>query len=329
MHGTLAQQPPAFAALQPRSIALLALGTVLASCTWDRPTASVEPPEAVTAPRATVRRVTREVRVIYLVPIDREMNREYVRVLRAAVENLQLWYQQHGGTGETFTLAKPVVEVIHTAHEASWYAAMPSGGSDPSSLWFWFNVTAEGRTLAEQQTKADDDILLFYIEADPACGQATGAVGGYALLPANDLRGLAGEPILDLCSGSLRPNEGTCRWVGGLGHELGYAIALPHPPGCEAGDASCATWSLMWFGWITYPDAYFTSTEQSLLDASGFMNLTGVNGRVRPCDALAGGSRLSGAAARMSAARSPMMPPACASRKLASALSVHGASTLQ
>ena len=29
------------------------------------------------------------------------------------------------------------------------------------------------------------------------------------------------------------------RWIGGLAHELGHALGLLHPPGCEEGLASC------------------------------------------------------------------------------------------
>lgn len=63
-----------------------------------------------------------------------------------------------------------------------------------------------------------------------------------------------------------------CRWVGGLGHELGHGFGLPHPPGCDAPDPKvpCDTSALLWLGYASYPDAHLTVDDQAALAQSPF-----------------------------------------------------------
>ena len=116
-----------------------------------------------------------------------------------------------------------------------------------------------------------DAVWVYYIDADPACGQGVGATNGVALLPANDLRGLVGKPNVPPCIGSPPDTEGVCRWIGGLGHELGHAFGLPHPPGCDQGDCSAEDYySLMFAGYADYPDTYFLDEDKEQLEGSPF-----------------------------------------------------------
>jgi hypothetical protein len=118
------------------------------------------------------------------------------------------------------------------------------------------------------------NVWLFYVDADNACGQTGGAaLPSIGAFPANDLRGLAGEKGIPTCETDppdwyARP---PCRWVGGMGHELGHALGLPHPPGCEASEPSCDSGSLMWGGVYAYPATYFSATERGALAKSTFI----------------------------------------------------------
>jgi len=110
---------------------------------------------------------------------------------------------------------------------------------------------------------------VFYIDADVACGQVIGGAAGVALLAANDLRGLTGQQNVPACPGEPPDAAGVCRWVGGLGHELGHAFGLEHPVPCPGGSDDAA---LMCLGYITYPATYLTQADQEILDVSPFFS---------------------------------------------------------
>ncbi len=208
-----------------------------------------------------------EVRLVYLVPTDRVARPEYVRGIERAARHLQRFYRDQIGTGVTFRLHDPVVEIVTTGHAADFYASTTRPGEGMSN-WWWGNVTEEGFALTGGGFDDPDNIWIYYNDSDTACGQTGGAgTSGVAAMPANDLRGLAGIVGVPAC-----PDDPMwwyeyppCRWIGGLGHELGHAFGLPHPPGCDSGASSCDMGALMWTGVYSYPDAYLRDDETSVL----------------------------------------------------------------
>ena len=64
---------------------------------------------------------------------------------------------------------------------------------------------------------------------------------------------------------------GIGRWIGGGGHELGHALGLPHPPGCEARLLTCDRNALMWTGYAAWPNTYLREDEKAVLLAAQFM----------------------------------------------------------
>ena len=301
-----------------------ACGAALAVALFGCSDQATGPTPASTALRPVgekTRTSTPKVHIVYLVPAGVRVQGDYVQNLRDAAVNLQAWYSTALGTGETFTLASPTVAVYQTEHEASWYATTPVVGTD-QSLWFWFNATADGFAVTGGSFYDPDDIWIFYIDAAPACGQATGGAASVALLPANDLRGLAGEPTINTCTGAVEAYQGPCRWVGGLGHELGHALGLPHPAACEAGSPDCPTYALMWFGYTTYPNTYLTTADRALLEQSAFISEVKLPTKVPSCTSI-GGSELSSASTAVLAMtqRTALgrgeLRPTCAYRMLA------------
>jgi hypothetical protein len=243
--------------------ALLALG----AC-QDRPT---EPAGVAPSASRGASSNTNVVHVVYLVPSDRAVQKRSEKALTRAIESLQIWYRNALGTGESFSLAKPIVQVYTTAHSASWYATQPNDCGP--ALFFWCNVLDEGFALTHGSFSDAHNIWIFYIDADPGCGQATGGAAGVALLPANDLRGISGAATVDVCTGAPQPDQGVDRWVGGLGHELGHAFGLPHPPDCDPVQLpSCPVQAIMWLGYLTYPDAFLTDSEKTFLEESPFFS---------------------------------------------------------
>ena len=138
------------------------------------------------------------VRVVYLVPTDRTVREDYVDRLEAAVEHLQIWFRNEMGNGTTFSVNKRAIEVVQASQPATWYSANPAG---EYTLWFWNNVLADAFALTGGMFSDPNNIWAFYIDSDPGCGQAVGAAAGVSLLPANDLRGLAGEANIPPCAG--------------------------------------------------------------------------------------------------------------------------------
>lgn len=211
------------------------------------------------------------VRIVYLVPSDRVSRNDYKRHLDGAISHLQIWLRNELGENLSFSIDKKPVEVLQTSHTAAWYRENPVG---PFAVWFFNNVVADGFAVTGGQFNDSSNIWVFYIDAEPACGQLTGATSGVAVLPEHDLRGLAGEENIPTCPTDPVDTAGVCRWVGGLGHELGHALGLPHPLACEDGDPSteCPSDNLMWLGYITYPDTYLLESDKTFLENSSFIS---------------------------------------------------------
>ena len=211
------------------------------------------------------------VRVVYLVPEDRPVREDYVQPIAAAIAHVQIWLRNALNGRTTFRLNKRPVDVVRLPHDAAWYSTTPNG---EYRYAFWFNVLQDAFALTGGGFSDPDNIWIFYIDADPGCGQIIGAAAGVALVGANDLRGLAGEENVPACPEDPPDTAGVCRWVGGLGHELGHALGLPHPAPCDIPDPdlACPDDALMWLGYRTYPDALLLESEAAILRESRFIS---------------------------------------------------------
>src|SRR4051812_27390091 len=102
------------------------------------------------------------VRVVYIVPSDRTYRGDYAVAIESAIEQLQAWYQREMGNGKTFTLNKPVVEVIQSPHPTSYYSTNPADSD--VSLWFWSNVTSEVVATLGGMFFDPNNIWVIYID---------------------------------------------------------------------------------------------------------------------------------------------------------------------
>ncbi|HEX8189487.1 MAG TPA: DUF4214 domain-containing protein [Pyrinomonadaceae bacterium] len=215
---------------------------------------------------------TKQVRIIYLVPSDKSARADYQNATANAISNLQRFYQSQIGGGNTFSIHSPAVEVYQTPHATAFY----STGENARAGGFFESVLADGLALTGGRFNDPNNRWIFYVDADPICGQYIGGNAGVALLAANDLRGLTGQPNVPACSNESPDNRGVNRWIGGLGHELAHAFNVPHPPGCDQGSCTggqFAANSLMWFGYAAYPNTYLLDENKTQLLATGFFNV--------------------------------------------------------
>lgn len=202
------------------------------------------------------------VRVVYLVPSDREPRADYARAVASAAGHVQRWYWEQLGRARTFLLRTPFPEVVRMRRPERWFATHPRRSSPRE--WYWENLLGEAFELTG--ARFDDPLhrWVFYADAEHDPGQSVGAARGVAVLPEHDLVGLIG---------GVRPGhlQGAPRWVGGLGHELGHALGLPHPPACEQDRTRPECRCLMYLGYVHYPDTFLLPEEKARLAESPFM----------------------------------------------------------
>lgn len=214
---------------------------------------------------------TKYVRFIYLVPADSMEKPEYKTSIANAARNLQQFYKDQLSNGKTFNLYEPIVEVYKSSHPAMWYSTNPD--ADWAGDWkFWFNVVYDAFSLSGGSFDDPDNFWVVYVDALPVCPFLQGGGESHVVaMGANDLRGLTGKSWLPICD-EVVPDYSSCRYVGGLGHELGHAFGLPHPPGCDDGQpVTCDSESIMFLGYLSYPDTYFSANEKIALNNSAFI----------------------------------------------------------
>jgi len=208
-------------------------------------------------------------RFIYFMPSDKSVQADFLAGIERAATTLAGWYPGQLG-GRTILLNSPIVEQCHGAQAESYYT-----------------TSSYSRVLAAVQgcipeAKYNDPLYRYVIYADVrhACNapERLGAGGsGVTIMPIQDLEGLAARSsIIDDCGevdGFTGP-LGVHRWIGGLGHELGHALGLPHPPGCDQGLSGCDSNALMWVGYASYPNTYLRSDDRATVLSTPFVPIT-------------------------------------------------------
>ncbi|MCJ2032782.1 hypothetical protein [Methylobacterium sp. J-068] len=220
------------------------------------------------------------VQVIYLVPADRSVSESYRKAAEFGVRHVQAWLNDTL-KGATFRLADPLVRVVRSDRKAAWFRSTDRHAGYGA---FYRNAVDELTRLGLARYDDPSARYLVYVDADHACGQSGAGGNGIAVVSANDLRGLAGEPIVPACgkaNGAEIP--GRCRWIGGIGHELLHTIGLIHPdrsPACQT--AQCRAEALMMQGYVTYPRATLLDEEKAQIRRSPFIE-PGIRTEARAC----------------------------------------------
>jgi hypothetical protein len=199
------------------------------------------------------------VRVLYVTPQDRTPRSDYYAAVANAPVNIQGWYKNQLG-GKTFSLFRVQPETCRLPQAADYYAVDS-----------WTKVMTDVQTCAPVEYDDPVFVWVLYVDIVHACnapGRLGAGTSGVTMLPRQDMDGLVGARYFDDCGKEwVYPPD---RYIGGLGHELGHAFGLPHPPGCEAGLPTCDYNALMWAGFWQYPNTYLRSEEKQFLQESPF-----------------------------------------------------------
>lgn len=216
-----------------------------------------------------------EVRLIYLVPADREAYPTFSRVLERMGRHLQLWISDQLGDRRTISLNNIPVEIYRTSRSADSYAFTDNGHEVNG---FWNNVVNDGLALTGGSFDDPDNIWVFFIDAQPLCDQtrAAAALHVAVLDMENNIRSLDGLSPRQRCEKEDRSAGPQSLWIGTLGHELGHNLGLPHPPGCGQEGGNCDSDALMWLGTWNYPDTYLREDEQNTLRRNPFVTRVSV-----------------------------------------------------
>jgi hypothetical protein len=228
------------------------------------------------------------VRVIYMVPADRTPDPRAVATLEQAVLSLQLWLREQMPQRTSIRVHSPLVNVVQTEHDEAYYRTNQPTGGDPYYR-FWDNVRDDAFLHLDTDWDDPDNVWLVYADADEACGiMGSGAVAHLAVFARNDLRGLMGEERVPACGGEP-DSYGRCRWVGGMGVLMFFAMGVPSPPEADC-DQACRASLLTWYGYTSYPDAIVNEDQKAYLAGTGFVSAVGLPDCQLDCSVVPGAS---------------------------------------
>ena len=210
--------------------------------------ASIGAHAASTPLPVTVLHTRARLRMIYLIPLDGAFDPAVPPAMERAARSLQIWYYQQLGD-VTFALHYPVVDVYRSAF---------TSGSIAQNA---FNGVGQ-EIFAAFGGRYYDPANIWAVYFDVVSTSPTGGNAALATLPHGDVFGLTGRG-----SGG----DPVARWIGGLGHEIGHAFGLPHPPGCDAGQRLLDCGSIMYTGLYAYPNTFLAASQMATLRATTYV----------------------------------------------------------
>lgn len=232
---------------------------------WTPAAAQLAPPVRPRAASTPVQSVPQTgggpIKIIYVVPKDRKERQDFTSAITDAVRRFQTWLGARLG-GATIRIASPAITVFHSQRDAAWF----QGDASPSSN-FWRVTTREMAGFGLVKYNDPGMRYLIFVDADLRCGQSGAGGEGIAVLEANNLKGLVGDPIVPAClARSGADIQSRDRWIGGVGHELLHTLGLGHADQYEdCRDAACQNSALMKFGYVRYPNAELRPQDKLFL----------------------------------------------------------------
>ena len=208
-------------------------------------------------------RETGTVRVLYAAPSDRAFRSDYRDAVQHAIVDLQSWFRRQTG-GLTFSIYDTTPEQCQLGEASDFYR-----------LNAWQKVLDGVQHCAPVEGGTSAYTWVVYADVDMVCNAPNPlrrGGPGLAMLPHEDMEGLIGNRLLyyGVCGAGPWPGPVTL-WNGVLGHELGHALRLTEPPGCEERLPTCDREELMHLGATVYPHTYLRPDNKEVLLRSPFV----------------------------------------------------------
>ena len=198
------------------------------------------------------------VRAIYAIPSDRVYDARYERAIREAFLGVQKWYGEQLD-GITFAIGEPLPQICEMEGTSELFKG--AGG--------WWRVIEGVQHCAPVSHFSEWYTWVIYVDMDVPCGDDGDTEDSFELGRGGD--GIAIGHGFDI-QGLIKTNPPPCDWVlptyggwGGLAHELGHALGLPHPPECTTSPNTCGDQSLMWVGMYEYPETFLRDEDVAYL----------------------------------------------------------------
>jgi len=202
-----------------------------------------------------------EVRLIYIVPSDKQELLRMEEGARNALREVQRWYQSQMPDGVTFQVSEKAMLVHHSSHPEEWFRKNPALSRPEDSEFNWlYNAIHEVRwkVMWSSLLRKDRYVILLDADVEGQGHEAAASQQRFAVMPWRFARAYAGQNI-----------EPTCNAVGVLAHELGHIFGLKHPTGCVGPDGyanrtpDCMR--IMYWGPRDYPQTSLSEQDKAEL----------------------------------------------------------------
>jgi hypothetical protein len=213
------------------------------------------------------KKMSKKVRVVYLVPKDRNFDYEYYNGIAQGVTDVnKLYFEKF--EGKTFDLA-PFVEILLS--QKTQKDLQPT--SDTSDM---FNETLKEVEIVLQRYLSappveSTETFIIYVDI-PMIGRGGDSV---CIMARNDIEGFMGKGGYSPGTSEQEYDKYRERWIAGGAHELGHALGLIHPPDNDP----MINQKIMGAGFMqgkTALTSFFSPEEKMIVLNSGYLTRTSV-----------------------------------------------------
>jgi hypothetical protein len=161
------------------------------------------------------------VRVIYIVPKDRQFQYQYYNAIAGGIKDMCEWFYLNFFQQKTFKMPKHI-EIIQSSKTSQEFQPQ---GDDTNAMYVAATKEVE-ETVGYpiyKPAKDSDEIFMIFIDI-PMVGRGWNSVAVVARIDMDGLRLKFGNPVSGQFYDKYRE-----RWISGIAHEFGHTLGLDHP----------------------------------------------------------------------------------------------------